>query len=46
VDTDKENDMNESGEETADTTDKLLNGTFDLPGKINFGGSPSTPSNR
>jgi hypothetical protein len=46
MDTDKENEMNESGEEAVDTTDKLLNGTFDLPGKLNFGGSPSTPSNR
>jgi len=48
MDTDKENELNESGEETADTTDKLLNGTFDLPGKLAFSNpsSPSTPAAR
>ena len=39
MDTDKENELNESGEDAADTTDKLLNGTFDLP-------VPSTPAAR
>ena len=29
-----------------DTTDKLLNGTFDLPGKLKFNSNPSTPDNR
>lgn len=48
MDTDKENELNESGEEAADTTDKLLNGTFDLPGKLAFSNpsSPSTPAAR
>jgi hypothetical protein len=42
MDTDKENDLNGSG---GDTTDSLLNGTFDLPGKLIFS-DPSTPENR
>ena len=29
-----------------DTTDKLLNGTFDLPGKLKFNSNPGTPNNR
>ena len=29
-----------------DTTDKLLNGTFDLPGKLKFTSNPGTPNNR
>ena len=42
MDTDKENEMNESSEE-GDTTDKLLNGTFEGPvGKLSFS-NPSTP---
>ena len=29
-----------------DTTDKLLNGTFDLPGKLKFNSNPGAPNNR
>jgi hypothetical protein len=46
MDTDKENELNEEEDGSPDTTDKLLNGTFDLPGKLKFSSNPSTPDNR
>merc|ERR1712112_755530 len=46
VDTDKENELNEEEDGSPDTTDKLLNGTFDLPGKLKFNSNPSTHNNR
>jgi len=45
MDTDKENELNEE-DGSPDTTDKLLNGTFDLAGKLKFNSNPSTPDNR
>merc|ERR1712013_487587 len=46
MDTDKENELNEDEDGSPDTTDKLLNGTFDLPGKLKFTSNPGTPNNR
>merc|ERR1719369_1996113 len=46
MDTDKENELNEDEDGSPDTTDKLLNGTFDLPGKLKFNSNPGTPNNR
>jgi len=48
VDTDKENEVN-GAEDGADTTDHLLNGSFELSGKLNFENlisKPSTPDKR
>ena len=46
MDTDKENELNASGDEGADTTDKLLNGTFEgSVGKLSFS-NPSTPESQ
>jgi len=43
VDTDKENDMNDTN---GDDTDSLLNGTFEKPGKTLTYSNPSTPESR